>query len=115
MDKTPIGKKKVSPNSLRNLNPVKPGEVRNPKGINGWTKLRERTRLKIEDRLDHLVDKMIELAEGGDVAALRLALGTILNVQQHQFLDQDEQPMSFADLAKAAREEMERRRREEAA
>ena len=115
MDEGPVGKKKMSPNSLRNLRPVQPGEVRNPKGINGWTKLRERTRLKIEDKLDTLVDKMIELAEGGDVQALKLALGQILNIQQHQFLGSDDQPMSWADLAKAARSEMEKRRREEAA
>jgi hypothetical protein len=37
------------------------------------------------------------------VTALRLALGSILDIKAHQFVDDDGVPMSFADLARKAR------------
>jgi hypothetical protein len=53
--------------------------------------------------LDDLLDVLIECARGGDVAAPRLALGSILDIEAHQLLDGEGAPLSFADLARRAR------------
>jgi hypothetical protein len=46
---------------------------------------------------------LLECARGGDVAALRLALGSILDIKAHQLLDGEGTPVSFAELARKAR------------
>ena len=53
--------------------------------------------------LDGLLDVLLDRARRGDVTALRLALGSILDIKAHQFVDDDGTPMSFADLARKAR------------
>lgn len=67
------------PNSRANLKPNRGGEIRNPQGINGWTKMREKARISIESDQEALVDVLKRLALDGDVQALRLALGPLLN------------------------------------
>jgi len=49
------------------------------------------------------LDVLMDRARRGDVTALRLALGSILDIKAHQFVDDDGVPMSFADLARKAR------------
>jgi hypothetical protein len=94
----------VNPASLANLRPPKPGEVRNPKGINGWTKLQERAREQIGADSEAMVAKLIELAKDGDVQALKLALGPILNITQLEATGGDGAPLNFADLTRRASE-----------
>lgn len=62
-----------------NLTPIKPGQALNPTGINGWSKMRERARVQIERDQESLVSVLTKLALDGDVQALRLALGPLLN------------------------------------
>ncbi len=81
--------------NVQNLKPIKPGEVRNPKGINGWTKLRERARQKIEDEQDDLMKVLFELAKAGDVQALSLALKPVLNVNQQEHSGADGEPLEI--------------------
>jgi hypothetical protein len=81
----------------------------NKTGRNQWSALRERARERLATDLDKLLDVLIECALRGDVTALRLALGPILDIKAHQFLDDDATPKSFADLARRARAERERR------
>jgi hypothetical protein len=50
-----------------------------------------------------LLDVLLECARGGNVAALRLALGSILDIKAHQFVDDDGAPVTSADLARKAR------------
>ncbi len=50
-----------------------------------------------------MLDVLLDRARRGDVTALRLALGSILDIKAHQFVDDDGVPMSFADLARRAR------------
>ena len=59
-------------------NPVKPGEVRNPKGINGWTAARERVRDALAANADDLFKTAQRLAAAGDAPALKLLLGPLL-------------------------------------
>ena len=100
------------PNSVAALLPFqrKKGDPPlNKTGRNQWSALRERARERLATDLDELLDVLIECARGGDVAALRLALGPILDIRAHQLLDGEATPMSFADLARRARAELERR------
>jgi hypothetical protein len=53
---------------------------------------------------DGLLDVLLDRACRGDVTALRLAQGSILDIKAHQFVDDDGTPMSFADLARKARD-----------
>lgn len=83
------------PNSRANLKPIRPGEVLNPTGRNQWSNLRGRVLLKIDERLDVLTDRLLDLAEQGDVGALRLCLGSILTLNHHQFVDSDGETVTF--------------------
>jgi hypothetical protein len=46
--------------------------------------------LKLDERLDALVEMLFQLAEEGDVQALRLALGSVLEIKTHRLLDSGE-------------------------
>jgi len=70
---------------------------------NQWSALRERARERLATDLDGLLDVRMDRARRGDVTALRLALGSILDIKAHQFVDGDGVPMSFADLTRKAR------------
>jgi hypothetical protein len=94
----------MHPNSLANLRPAKKGEVRNPRGANGWEKLRAGARDQIAVDAEELLAKLIELAKEGNVQALRIVLGPILNVQRIEATGEDGAPISFVDLARRARE-----------
>ena len=63
---------------------VKKGEVRNPKGANGWTKARERVRELMAEHAEDLTTVMVKLAKKGDVQALRFLLGPMAPVVQQQ-------------------------------
>ena len=89
-----------------NLIPAKPGEVRNPKGINGWTKARERVAKALEDNADSMVQALVELANEKDTNALKLALGPLLPEVKTKV--EHEGTVSFVDLAKKATETDER-------
>ena len=98
------------PNSLANLRPVKRGDPPlNPEGRNQYSTLRGRALERLTTDLDELLDVLLECARRGDVAALRLALGPILDIKAHQLLDGEGTPVSFADLARRARGELETR------
>lgn len=80
---------------MRAIAPKK-GEVRNPKGINGWSKLRERTREIIEDEHDDLMEVLLEVAKKGDTNALKLALGPVLDIKtQLHGADPEAGPVRF--------------------
>lgn len=83
----------------------KPGQSGNPEGINGWTKMRERYRMQLDQALDELSEKLLELAKGGDVQALALALKPIINVSAIELSGPDGQPINFIELARKAQEE----------
>jgi hypothetical protein len=76
----------------------------NTTGRNQWSALRERARDRLTTDLDELLDVLFDRARRGDVTALRLALGSILDIKAHQFIDDDGASMSFADLARKARD-----------
>jgi hypothetical protein len=74
----------VHPNSLRAIEPYrrrKGQPALNQSGRNGWTVLREKFRERLELDLEDLQDVLIAVAKSGDVQALRLALGPVLNVR----------------------------------
>lgn len=83
----------------------KPGQSGNPEGINGWSKLRERYRERLQQDSDSLTNVLIKLAQDGDVAALRLALGPIVDVRSVELSGPDGAPINFAELAAKARGE----------
>jgi hypothetical protein len=76
----------------------------NPQGRNQYSTLRGRALERLATDFDDLLDVLLECARGGDVAALRLALGSILDIKAHQLLDSEYTPVSFADLARKARD-----------
>jgi len=78
---------------------------RNPTGRNGWTAMRERYQLALDDRLDKITDTLLELAENGDTQAIGLALKPLLNVSLHELSGPDGSPINFIELAKKAQEE----------
>ncbi len=86
-------------------NAIKPGQVLNPEGVNGWTKMRERYRIGLDKKLDDLTEKLLELAEDGDVQALALALKPIINVAAIELSGPDGEPVNFIELARKANEE----------
>jgi hypothetical protein len=81
---------------------VKPGQVLNPTGRNGWTAMRERFRIALDQDLDTLTEKLIEVAKEGDVQALRLALGPVVDVRSIQISGPDGAPINFAEIAARA-------------
>ena len=74
MKRTPTAKQLEA---LRRGRPRK-GEVRNPKGINGWTKARERVRDAVAAHADDLVEAMVHLAKEGDIQALKYLLSPLM-------------------------------------
>jgi hypothetical protein len=102
------------PNSLRALRDHGPKKGDAPRNrivdlktgqvhyANGWTKLREKFRERLDQDLDVLTDKLIELAKEGDVQALRLAMGPVLNVRALELAGSDGTPIDFAGLARKA-------------
>jgi hypothetical protein len=76
------GRTTKRPGRAQNLNPVKPGEVRNPKGINGWTAARERVKVLLAAHSGDITEVMARLAKAGDVAAAKLLLGPLLPAQE---------------------------------
>ena len=84
---------------------AQPGEVRNPKGINGWTKMREMYRDRLEPDVPKLQEVLVRVAMTGDVQALRLALGPIVDVHRLELTGEDGAPIDFTALARKAREE----------
>lgn len=67
-----------------NLKPAGPGEVRNPTGINGWTKARERVRELLAESSNELTAKAIAQALAGDASTMKLVLGPLLPAQKHE-------------------------------
>jgi hypothetical protein len=104
------------PNSLRALRehgPKKGDAPRNrvvdPKTgetyyANGWSKLRQKYRDRLAQDVEGLQDVLIEVAKSGDVQALRLALGPILNTRAIELSGADGTPINFVDLARKAQE-----------
>lgn len=82
----------------------KPGETGNREGVNGWSKLRDRYQGRLEQDVDELVNVLIKLALDGDVAALRMALGPIIDVRTLEVSGPDGTPIDFAGLAALANE-----------
>ena len=67
----------MNPNAKANLRPpIKPGEVRNPKGINGFSNsFREMlAKAATEDDFVVITQKAIELARAGNVDAIKFIL-----------------------------------------
>ena len=97
----------VHPNSLKAIAPYKRKKGQpalNKSGRNGWTVLREKYRDRLGEDVDVLTDKLIEIAKDGDVQALRLALGPILDVRAIELSGGDGPPINFAGLARKAQE-----------
>ncbi len=83
----------------------KPGVSGNPEGINGWTKMREKYRVGLDEKLDRITAVLLDLAEGGDVQAIGLALKPIINVSAIELTGTDGGPINFIELARKAQEE----------
>ena len=97
----------VHPNSLKAIAPYKRKKGQpalNKSGRNGWTVLREKYRDRLGEDVDTLTDKLIELAMEGDVTALKLALGPIIDVRSIELTGTDGAPINFAQLARMAQE-----------
>jgi hypothetical protein len=90
-----------------NLKPIKPGEVRNPRGVNGWTKMRERYRERLDRDLDMLSDVLIAEAKSGNITALKACLGPVIDIVRHELVGNDGAPIDFAAIASRAMEESE--------
>jgi hypothetical protein len=85
-------------------NQFKPGTSGNPEGINGWSKLRDRYRERLVQDSDRLVNVLIQLAQDGDVQALKMALGPIIDIRSLELSGPDGSPINFAELALKANE-----------
>jgi len=97
----------VHPNSQRAIDPYKRKKGQpalNRSGRNGWTVLREKYRDRLEQDVADLQDVLIAVAKTGDVQALRLALGPILNMKAIELTGSDSVPIDFRGLALKARE-----------
>ena len=92
------GPKKGDPPRNRVVDP-KTGEVYY---ANGWSKLREKFRDRLAEDADALTNKLFEIAIEGDVQALRLALGPILNTRAIELSGVDGTPINFIELARKA-------------
>jgi hypothetical protein len=95
------------PNSLKAIAQYKRKKGQpalNPSGRNGWTVLREKYRDRLAEDSEQLVDVLIAVAKNGDVQALRLALGPILNTRAIELSGTDGVPINFAELARKAQE-----------
>ena len=87
--------------AAKNLKPAKKGEVRNPTGRNGWSRLNERLGETADKEGPAVYRKMLQLAKDGDVQAARLVLGPAL-VQQIEEEGIAKAVRTFADLVKAS-------------
>jgi hypothetical protein len=99
--------KKVTEQQLKNLKPIKKGEVRNPKGINQYTGLRairERALKVIDKNFDDLSEKAVKMAKAGEPQMLKFLLQAGYEVRALQVLDDDGIAIDFAELAKKARD-----------
>ena len=65
-----------------NLIPAKKGEVRNPKGVNGWTKAQEHVKAELAKSSPKLLERALSLAESGDATMLRTLLAPLLPAQE---------------------------------
>jgi hypothetical protein len=83
----------------------KPGQSGNPSGRNGWTVLREKYREQITPDVQELTQVLVDIAKTGDVQALRLALGPIVDVRAIEVGGPDGAPINFIELARMARGE----------
>jgi len=95
----------VHPNSLKAIEPSKRKKGQpalNRTGRNGWTVLREKYRDRLEPDVADLQDVLIEVAKTGDVQALRLALGSILNTRAIELTGTHGAPINFGALARKA-------------
>jgi hypothetical protein len=72
-------------------------------GRHRWSAPRKRASERLTIDLDPWLGGLMDRARRGDVAAPRLVLGSILDVEGHQFFDDAGAPMSFANLARKAR------------
>ena len=61
-------KRKMNPNSLKNLKPIQPGEVRNP---TGRPKTPDEVKQKLKDALGDAVDRLIELSKNAEKDSVR--------------------------------------------
>ncbi len=80
---------------------VRPGQVLNKEGANGWDDTRRRVRDVLALSAEDLAAKLIELAEAGDIQALKLALGPLLPRQQHEVEHLGRVEFRWADPGKA--------------
>jgi hypothetical protein len=97
----------VHPNSQRAIDPYKRKKGQpalNRTGRNGWTALREKYRDRLEQDAGELQDVLIAVAKTGDVQALRLALGPILNMKAIELTGDGGVPIDFRGLAQKAQE-----------
>ncbi len=97
----------VHPNSQRAIDPYKRKKGQpalNRSGRNGWSVLREKYRDRLEQDVADLQDVLIAVAKTGDVQALRLALGPILNMKAIELTGTDGVPIDFRSLALKAQE-----------
>ena len=94
------GPKKGDPPRNRVVDP-KTGEVYY---ANGWSKLRERFRDRLERDVEDLQDVLIAVALSGDVQALALALKPIINISAVELSGPDAAPINFIELARKAQE-----------
>lgn len=91
------GKRKGTPRpNSRPPNPVKPGEVRNPKGVNGWTKARQRVREMLAEEGADIMEVAAGLAKAGDSQAIKLLLGPLLPAEKHEHEHTGEVTVRFA-------------------
>ncbi len=72
---------------------------------NGWSELRQKYRHRLVQDVEDLQDVILAVAKKGDVQALRLALGPILNMRAIELAGTDGTPINFAVLARKAQED----------
>ncbi len=84
---------------IENLNPIQPGEKRNPKGINGFTYRDDAERCLAKwckENGDTLIERLLEDAAKGKGWAMKLALDRILPaVQKHEIHLPEADPASL--------------------
>ena len=95
--KTAAGRAK----SRANLKPVKKGEVRNPKGINGWPEARKVVEDILSAESGDLAEVLVRIAKRGDVQALKLALGPLAPTRL-EVSGPDGRALSFETLVRSA-------------
>ena len=94
------GPKKGDPPRNRVVNP-KTGEVYY---ANGWSKMRERYRIGLDEKLEAITEQLLDAAVAGDIQAIALALKPIINVSAIELTGTDGAPINFIELARKAQE-----------